>query len=685
MSTNQATTDKPRSRRRAWMAAAVGAVVVAAVVLLVLAPGVSSRAAAEVPVFTVRSQPLTISVTATGSIRNADAAVVRNEVEGQSTILFIVDEGTFVQEGDLLVELDSSKLQDNRVDQEIKVRNDEASYINAKEAMTITEKQGQSIVKTAEVALELAILDLEKYIGVSVRKLLGLDVQTQATLSLADIADRLSKISLASIDLGAAGQNEGEGEYSQALKQAENKITITQEELSRARTKYEGSEKLHAKGYISKTELDADRLELTRRQLELDVARKDRELLERYTKRRTVAELLSEVDQRAFSLLKAQHEADSNLRDAEATYSARKLAYEREQGKLEKLIDQIAKCKRYAPQAGMVVYGTKRSRYDEPLKQGMTVYERQELIRIPKPGGMIAEVKIHESMVEKVREGLPALVTFDAMADRRFNGTVRRVALVPDEEDRWVNPDAKSYKTEVAIEANEGAVLKPGMSCTVEIVIHHYDDTLFVPVQAVLRVDGEPTVYVARDKGQPEQRVVAVGLDNNRMICIASGLAVGERVLLNPPLPAAEKPQSAPISAAIAEAANAIPSGPQLRGRPTGSEPAASVQSPAAEAPRAGPVPATAEGARAGGLGSLTAEQQAQMRERFLASLPEEYREKVQSMTQDERRAWFQSEEGRQVMQQLRGGGGLPAPSRRDEAAPPAAATAEPSIPAAGS
>ena len=100
-----------------------------------------------------------------------------------------------------------------------------------------------------------------------------------------------------------------------------------------------------------------------------------------------------------------------------------------------------------------------------------------------------------------------------------------------------MNPDLKVYTTEIFLDENDGAI-RTGMSCQAEIVIERHTDVLYVPVQAVLRVAGMPTVYV-RDGSGFEPRTVEIGLDNNRMIHVLNGLEVGEVVLLTPPLKAA--------------------------------------------------------------------------------------------------------------------------------------------------
>jgi HlyD family secretion protein len=53
-------------------------------------------------------------------------------------------------------------------------------------------------------------------------------------------------------------------------------------------------------------------------------------------------------------------------------------------------------------------------------------------------------------------------------------------------------------------------------------------------------VGGKPTVYVVGATGVQQPREVELGLDNNRMVRIVSGLQEGERILLAPPLAPSE-------------------------------------------------------------------------------------------------------------------------------------------------
>jgi HlyD family secretion protein len=455
--------------------------------------------AASVATFVAKRGPLTISVLEAGALKAKDPEIIRNNLEGRATIISIIPEGTRVKEGDLLVELDVSTLVDNRVDQVIKVNNAEAAWINARESLTIMRSQGQSDVDLARLKLAFAKQDLEKYTGKG-------------------------------------------GEYDNNRAAALGKIKLNAEEKTKAEDYLTWSQKLFDEKYLSKTQLQADQLALQRADLNLQVASNDANLLEKYTKNRQVTQLTSDVNQAAMALERTEAKARGNIAQANAELAAREQEYQRQKDKLAKIDDQITKGKIVAPTEGMVVYATSSRgggfRDDRrPLADGVEVFERQELIYLPRSTSTVAEVDVHEASLQKVRAGLPAIVTVDALPGKKLMGTVTRIAPLPDPQSMWMNPDLKVYKTEIALDSNDPS-LRSGMNCKAEIIVEQHPDTVYVPVQTVLRVGGQPTAYVLNENGDMEERKVEIGLDDNSMVRVVSGLKEGELVLLAPPLKA---------------------------------------------------------------------------------------------------------------------------------------------------
>jgi HlyD family secretion protein len=434
---------------------------------------------------------LRISVIERGNLKAADSVVRKSEIEGQSTILKLVAEGIHVNEGDLLVELDATQLIERKFQQEISVRNAEAAYVKSSQVYEIQQSQNDSDIKKAEQALRFADIDLKKF---------------------------------------------QQGEKLAQEAEADEAIKLGEEEYSRAKDKVEWSLKLNEKGFLTDTELEADRLALSRAEIQLEQAKRDKDLMIRFQLPRDEEDFISKLDEANRELDRVKLQAKARIVDYESDMLTNEAKLRLERENLQKLETQIAKSKIYAPRAGMVVYAIEEGgRYgsSQPIKEGTQVRERQDIITIPSAAGMIAQVSLHESVLKQVQAGQPAKIKVDAVRGREFDGRVRFVAVMADQNSYWANPNLRLYRTDVSIQdATED--LRPGMSCAIEILVEEIADTLFVPVQSIIRRGSETFAFVVVGNAT-QQRTVEVGRYNDRWVQILSGLEEGETVLLAPP------------------------------------------------------------------------------------------------------------------------------------------------------
>ena len=442
--------------------------------------------------FPVAEGPLTISVTESGTVKPAEQEILKSELEGQSTILYLIPEGTSVKKGELLVELDATAMTDAKVDQEIRVKNAEAAFIQSRENLAIVKSQSESDIDQAELTLLFAREDVGQY---------------------------------------------KEGEYPNALKEHEAEITLAKEELQQALEKEKWSAVLYKEKYLSESELQADRLAVKKATLNVELAESKLSLLKAFTYKRALAQLESAVKQAEMALERIKRKSAAGEVQAEADHRAKTSEFERQKDKLAKLTEQIAKARIVAPRDGVVIYATSAKpswrRDTEPLDEGRQVREREELIYLPTASTFKAEVRVHESNMDKIHVGMPVRITIDALPGKRFTGKVASIAPLPDASSMFMNPDLKVYPTEIAIDGTED--LRTGMSCQAEIVVEQYASALYVPIQSVVRIANQPTVYVKSDAGVVP-KPVQIGLDNNRMVRIVDGLEEGEEVLLTPPI-----------------------------------------------------------------------------------------------------------------------------------------------------
>ncbi|MBW2065130.1 MAG: efflux RND transporter periplasmic adaptor subunit [Deltaproteobacteria bacterium] len=589
----------------------IGLIVLAALAANYLADLRSSRAKGgkekEIATFVVRRGPLKISVIESGTIKARNQVVIKNEVEGKTTILYLIPEGTRVKKGDLLVELDASSLLDEKIDQQIRVQNAEAAFISARENLEVVKNQAEADVDKAKLSYKFAREDLTKYV---------------------------------------------EGEYPNQLKEAEAKLTLAREELTRSQEKLEWSRRLFNEKYISETEFRTDELTVKKNALNLELAKNDLELLKNYTHKRRLDQLKSDLKQARMALERTIRKAKADVAQAEANLKAKRAEFERQKDKLKKIERQIEKTKIYAPADGLVIYATSAQKGGfrhrvQPLEEGQVVRERQELIHLPVGRAAKAEVAIHESNLDKVRVGLPVKITVDALPGKVFFGRVAKIAPLPDAQSAFLNPDLKVYETDIYLD-EAGDELRTGMSCKAEIIVEQYEEATYVPVQAVLRIGGKPVVYVMNGESF-EPREVEIGWDNNRMVRIIRGLEPGEIVSMTPPLSEASLEPATDGDKIIKEVGSTgtepASSSAQQPGRISGKKGEGvqgSIDRPgAAPSIGAGGISAGAAEKRSTRLKDLSPEQR-ERRRKFFESLSPEERERFRSMSREERRRFLQ-------------------------------------------
>lgn len=133
------------------------------------------------------------------------------------------------------------------------------------------------------------------------------------------------------------------------------------------------------------------------------------------------------------------------------------------------------------------------------------------------------EADLFEKDLAKVKPGAQASVTVSAYPGEVFKGKLTYISSVVDKESRTV-------KARVEVPNQDGR-LKPEMFATAAIRTGSGVKALLLPEDAVLLVQGQPTVFVA-EKGGFEPRAVEVGERAQGRVAIKSGVEAGESVVV---------------------------------------------------------------------------------------------------------------------------------------------------------
>ncbi|MGL6095679.1 MAG: hypothetical protein ACRC7O_07785, partial [Fimbriiglobus sp.] len=214
--------NKPRRR---LLPLAVGVAVVGGIAAFAfgggraaLAPYVPFLAAApraDLITHVVKRESLPVTVVERGTLESANnqelTCLVKAGSKGTfaSTIRWVIDDGSLVNKGQLLMELDDSSLQDNHQAQSILVEKAQAEWVRTDEEYVITLKQNESDVAAAVAALKVAQLDVEKYVGLR--------------------ADPTNEPYGAAI--GAIAVLEERGEYNQRLDDVSSRLKLAESDL----------------------------------------------------------------------------------------------------------------------------------------------------------------------------------------------------------------------------------------------------------------------------------------------------------------------------------------------------------------------------------------------------------------------------------------------------------------------
>jgi len=539
--TQSSTAHRPRKKKRPWIVILLLIAVVGSSGLMakrLIRP--KSDVSTEGGTIAVQRGNLMVTVDVAGSIRAHNSIQYKCQVErkgGQVTIVEIVPAGTYITQedvdnGKVLIQLDSSSLEDQLVQQQMTLSTYEQNLAAAKEAHVIQVLTNESNIANRKQDLRFALLDLQSYLGVDLANELIRDVN-----AIVSVSDHVAPV----IAKALADPNLIEGsQAAQELKGYEDAIVTAQGALKNAQVTLIGTQELYDANYVSTLELQQDELNVVNRTFIEESAHVSLDLFKEYLFPKQSEVYLSNYIEAGRELQRTHAQCRSALADKQASLQGAEIKYQHQDKQVKDYIEQIGFCTIRAKAPGLVIYGSgeggdqwRYMRGRGMIAEGEAVWEGQVIISSPNTVDMIAEIGVHETEVDKVRPGQPAEIVMDAFPDSVLQGEVLKVAPLPDQERGFLNPDLKVYKTLVKISGRHD-FLKTAMSCRVQILIQRLEDVIRVPIQVVANRGGRKVCYV-NTPGGPEERDVQTGAFNDTFTEITEGLESGEEVLMNPP------------------------------------------------------------------------------------------------------------------------------------------------------
>ena len=293
-------------------------------------------------------------------------------------------------------------------------------------------------------------------------------------------------------------------------------VALAEETMRRARDIYKHTQILNRKGYVTDTQLEADRFAVEKARKDLDLAKSQ---LAVFTE---------------FTMSKSKTELEAEIKKQEAFQDAAKFTLQLAEQRLKFYEDQVSSCRIVAPQDGQVVYANESDRRGDSstvIEEGVMVRDGQPIIRLPDPSAMQVIVKVNDSKINSVASGQRALIRLDTDPENPIEGIVRKVASFPLPR-RWYQAPIE-YEVFVDV-VDQDEEVRPGLRAKVEIFVEQIDSVVQAPVSSLVQNESGDYFVLKTVDEEVVPTQVQIGPNNEQHVVIESGLKPGDSVLIDP-------------------------------------------------------------------------------------------------------------------------------------------------------
>lgn len=156
--------------------------------------------------------------------------------------------------------------------------------------------------------------------------------------------------------------------------------------------------------------------------------------------------------------------------------------------------------------------------------EGELISQSQPAVVLINMSGFKIDLAIDETDIGKIKTGQPVTISLDAFPDEELTGEVMEVSPAG-----TATQGIVTYSVTVRPDPTDVEV-KPGMTAGVDIVVAEKENVLLVPNRAIRTEQGKRVVVVPSGEGTRTVEV-EIGLRNEQVVEITSGLSEGDRVV----------------------------------------------------------------------------------------------------------------------------------------------------------
>lgn len=439
----------------------------------------------EVQRIRVVSDSFSVSITERGLVRPARISPVKSKISSnQAQIIWLVKEGSSIQEGEVVAKFDTKPFLDELSRTEQETGDARAALVAARKLLLMQQEEEQGKIEEAERKAEIAAIEAENI-------------------------------------------RNGSGPLER--KQVEQRVSKARRGYSLAQANLDDMEVLLKKGHASIRERDKALDEYESASEQLNVAEEELRNFDDYKWPKMIrqAELLVNGAESELQRVKVTAELQVQNRMAQVEKMRRNLANRkavRDQARLN-----LENCDVKAPTGGILLYselplGNSRRK----IQIGDSVWVGQTFMEVPDTSELVVEVQVREIDVAKISEGMEATIELDAFPERTFPGRVERVASLAEEGNG--EGGVRRFYARIGI-TDKTEQVHVGMSATVDIKYHTVAEALLIPAGAIIFKDGKTMVSRVTPDGQ-ELAEITLGARGLERVEVVDGLAEGEFVTI---------------------------------------------------------------------------------------------------------------------------------------------------------
>ena len=198
-----------------------------------------------------------------------------------------------------------------------------------------------------------------------------------------------------------------------------------------------------------------------------------------------------------------------------ATVASKQAASDKAQSVVDALQNQKNDLVLRAPRTGVIGY--------RQAEVGMMAQTGQKLLSIVDNSNIFVDCAVSEQDIGQIVMGMPTNVSIESLG-KSYTGKIVYISPAMD-------GATQTFTIRIALDNLDNSI-KTGMFARTNIDVMQRPQTLFVPKEALLSTNGTDRVFVVDGDSKVTERVVKLGLRNDKGVEILSGINEGEQVAI---------------------------------------------------------------------------------------------------------------------------------------------------------